>query len=575
MIGRLAVAIAAALVIWASTANSQPTVRPLDGRITPVAPAISAARSGTTIKVVRDDQTIRTLTTEISIKLPANVLDRTGATPRLSLTDRQGFVVDPDKGEWYLLIDHHDDFDLSVEGDNRLITSSGVCTRSAERNSFLGSTSTLITTVTDRELGPKREVLFVRNCVPYRVVLECGEGVKNCNKLKNDNLPSTFTETLITLQELEIPVRFAPRALFQNSAGDRLRSQRRPDGSGNEFKYKSPGTTLVRQYAPPPESCLAKGQEVEVPRATPYSRLVLAGPDIMKRFPIVLTRDQKAVANSQIFGPGGSFFADSNGEGSTAGKCRAKIEYDGTMGTFDSQNRYDERNFAMPWVDTFCEWRGNSYTQPFCAANKAQAMRGPHFGVDVRSWNTDIDEVVPIVSVSDGVVVEVASQKSNDGSGLWEGFVVKIRSQHLIFVYRHMKPDESPFKRSLPNHLALGDRVAAGQVIGHMGQFYQGLIHGTTKHLHFEIEAPVPKEVLLGSACLFETTVNKKTRTVRVCTAREKAPAFPSLIVSYLAERYGESVDLTKIDKSTGLPSLPTLPAHEQGATPAARVSNR
>jgi hypothetical protein len=35
------------------------------------------------------------------------------------------------------------------------------------------------------------------------------------------------------------------------------------------------------------------------------------------------------------------------------------------------------------------------------------------------------------------------------------------------------------------------------------------------------------------------------------------------LIVAYLAERYGEKVDLSKIDALTGLPTLPFLAAHE------------
>jgi murein DD-endopeptidase MepM/ murein hydrolase activator NlpD len=577
MITHLVAAITAALVISASTTHAQPTVRPLDGRITPVAPAISAIRSGTVIKVIRDGQTVRTLTTEIPVKLPAGILDRGGATPRLSLTDRQGFVVDPDKGEWYLLIDHHNGFDLSVEGDNRLVTSSDACTRPADRNAFLGSTSTLLKTITDREEGPKREVLSVENCIPYRAVLECGE-VTGCDKLKK-NLPDSFIANLITLKELEIPERIAPRALLQPARDDRLDAQLRPAGTAGEFKYKSPGTTLIRQYAPP-QRCVAKGREFPVNRETPYSRLVFAGPDLVKRFPIVLTGEQKAVANSQIFAPGGSFFAEDDGSGRSPKEFKNKefkkkcpeISYDDTMGSFGHEDEFDDRNFTMPWVDTFCEWRSNAYTQPFCARIGARATRGPHYGVDIRSWNNEMDENVPIVSVSDGVVVEVGTKKHEDG--IWEGFVVKIRSQHLIFVYRHMRPDQSPFSQSSPNRIALGDRVAAGQLIGYMGKFLDEP-KGTTKHLHFEIEAPVPKAVLLGPACLFQAKVNGEMRTVRVCTAREKAPAYPTLIVSYLAERYGESVELTKIDTLTGLPSLPILPAHEEGAASTARTISR
>src|SRR5450756_1466379 len=224
----------------------------------------------------------------------------------------------------------------------------------------------------------------------------------------------------------------------------------------------------------------------------------------------------------------------------------------------------------MRWADTFCEWRGKSYTQLFCAASGQLAMKGPHFGVDIRSWSTNVDDDVPIVSASDGIVVEVDTQRLGDVT--WEGFVVKIRSQHLIFVYRHMKPDKSPFRHDDPNHLALGDRVAAGQLIGYMGKYLDGP-NGTTKHLHFEIEAPVPKAVLLGPACLY--SVGKKQTPVRVCTAREKAPPFATLIVAYFAERYGYPVPLGRIDGLTGLPSLPVLQGHEITPEMKARVGQR
>ena len=164
------------------------------------------------------------------------------------------------------------------------------------------------------------------------------------------------------------------------------------------------------------------------------------------------------------------------------------------------------------------------------------------------------------MSVSDGVVVEVDTKKRTGGLPPYQGFVVKIRSKHLIFVYRHMNPDLSPFRTGAPNRLKLGDSVKAGQPIGVMGDFMDGPA-GTTKHLHFEIEAPVPKAVLLGPPCIRH---DAKTNTdVRVCMAREKAPPFSSLIVAYLRERYGRQVDLGSVDKETGLPLLPVLTDHE------------
>jgi len=100
----------------------------------------------------------------------------------------------------------------------------------------------------------------------------------------------------------------------------------------------------------------------------------------------------------------------------------------------------------------------------------------------------------------------------------------------------------------------------AGQVIGIMGDFMD-TPGGTTKHLHFEIEAPVPKSVLLGPVCVH---TDKKTNTdVRTCLAREKAPPFAALIASYFRERYGHDLDLSAIDKLTGLPTLPVVRDHE------------
>jgi murein DD-endopeptidase MepM/ murein hydrolase activator NlpD len=540
-------------LVFASVVHSQaPGLapnRPLDGRVTPATPPSPA---GTTLRVLRDGQVIRTLVTAIPVKLPPEVLRRNGSAAQLTLTlPAQSFVIDPDHGEWYAFVDERAGYSLSVEGDNRLIASSEACKKPTDRNEFLGSTSTPNITVTDHESGPKKEILSVVECVPYRAVLECNND-SGCDALKKQ-LSNAYMSALVTLTELDIPEAYAPRSLFQGPVGDRFSSQPRSDGSGNEFHYHSPGLTLLRQYTPPLNCGTAAGREFTVDRRTPYSRLVFAGPDIIKHFPIVLETKKVAIANSQIFGPGGGFMAAADGRGVTKDELHcASIKTDGTMGAFGDEDSNDPRNFDMPWADTFCEWRGNSYTQPLCAAAGAHAMLGPHYGVDVRSWDSHMSEDVKIVSASDGVVVEV------DRKQQWKGFVVKVRSQHLVFVYRHMNPDKSPFRDDAANQLRIGDRVAAGQLIGYMGKFL-GTPNGTTKHLHFEIEAPIPKNVLLGPACA--SVINH--HNVRVCTAREKAPAFATLIVAYLAERYGEKVDLSKIDALTGLPTLPFLAAHE------------
>lgn len=560
------------------TALAQSPVQPLDGRTTPISAAVSARQAGTVIRVIREGQVLKSMTTKVTIKLPPSVLvNESAGRKRLNLVNAEQFVIDPDKGEWYSLIEKRDGYDLYTEGDNRLVTASNSCTLPGEQNVFLGSTTTLPQIITDREAGPKKEILIVSDCVPYRAVLECA-AAKGCNDIKA-KLSNVYMSQLVNVRKLDIPEAVAPRALVQTTAGPIVQSERDPNESPTKFRYKPPGETLIRQYtAPPYKTCgVAVGAERTIDRTTPYSRLVLAGPEIMKRFPVALKASQKSVANSQIFSRGGSFLASRAGRGILVEdlECTTPVSFDGRMGTFDDPTKYYEDNFNMPWADTFCEWRNNAYTQPFCAASNGHAMTNAHFGVDLRAWNTSMSDDVPIVSVSDGVVVEVASKSTGVGNEKWEGFVVKIRSDHLIFVYRHMNPEKSPFKSGVANQLKLGDRVAAGQLLGYMGRF---LVHptGTTKHLHFEIEAPVPKAVLLGDACVVAAKdKNGVVVKIRTCSAREKAPAYPSLIVSYLNDRFNKKVDLSKIDRLTGLPTLPVMQEHEEITPANARISSR
>src|SRR5580704_8634474 len=140
-------------LVFASVVHSQaPGLapnRPLDGRVTPATPPSPA---GTTLRVLRDGQVIRTLVTAIPVKLPPEVLRRNGSAAQLTLTlPAQSFVIDPDHGEWYAFVDERAGYSLSVEGDNRLIASSEACKKPTDRNEFLGSTSTPNITVTDHE----------------------------------------------------------------------------------------------------------------------------------------------------------------------------------------------------------------------------------------------------------------------------------------------------------------------------------------------------------------------------------------------------------------------------------------
>ncbi|MGY3591503.1 hypothetical protein ACVIGB_008918 [Bradyrhizobium sp. USDA 4341] len=377
---------------------------------------------------------------------------------------------------------------------------------------------------------------------------------------------------MVRAKSLKLPDADLQRSLAATDGRQVLQPYPRPPGSEPEFRYMPPGLHRVRQYLAPTDcNQIANAADFTVERRTPYSRLVFGGPDLMLRFPLILAADRQAFPNSQIFGPGGTFFATEDGDGRSdtyfEKKCKKVPKTDGTLGEMGPSNYGDARNFAMPWSDTFCEWRGNDFTQPFCAPEGKPAMKGPHYGTDIRAWSQSAHDRVDVVSVSDGVVVEVDSQQRGGGLPCYQGFVVKIRSKHLIFVYRHMNPDLSPFRAGAPDRLKLGDNVKAGQPIGVMGDFMDGPA-GTTKHLHFEIEAPVPKAVLFGPPC---TRKDAKTGvSIRFCMAREKAPPFPSLIVAYLRERYGRQTDLGKLDKETGLPLLPVLADHE--VLPAKRL---
>lgn len=553
--------------------------RPLDGRANVVAPAIAAGlAAGTVVEVRQDDQVLSTRSGSIVMRLPPDAVAANGNVSVLALAPSQSLVIDPDRGSWYSFVDRRDGYTLTVEGDDRLLVSARGCQTRDERTAYLGSADKKAASLADQDEGPTKEIVFVDDCTPYRAVVECVGDKRidktNCAAAKRD-LDEGFRRKLAAVRTLRISAGDAQRSLLPpGAAAAIIPPVPRPPGSASEFKYYEPGQQRVRQYRAP-ANCgqVAKGVEFAVDRRTPYSRLVFAAPNSFKRFPIVLPADKSAHANSQIFNPGGTFFvtpkATGVGEDFLKDDCerrhpkRTRPALDQSWGEMGPDNYDDPRNFKMPWSDTFCEWRGNGFTQPFCAARGERAKKGPHYGVDIRSWTQAKDQRVSIVSASDGIVTEVGT-KDRPNHAPYKGFVIKVRSQHLIFVYRHMEPELSPFRDGVADRLRLGDRVAAGQLIGFMGDFMDGPA-GTTKHLHFEIETPVPKSVLLGPVCLFE----RDGKTIRVCLAREKAPPLPTLIVSYLWERYGESVNLSTIDNLTGLPVLPVLPAHQITVPPA------
>jgi len=119
-----------------------------------------------------------------------------------------------------------------------------------------------------------------------------------------------------------------------------------------------------------------------------------------------------------------------------------------------------------------------------------------------------------------------------------------------------MKPQTSPFAAKKN---ALGRDVKAGDAIGEVSTF-----GGVAKHLHFEIEIPLPVSLLFGERCTLEV----QSRRVHICSARDKAPPYASLVDAYLRERFGLEVESGnyRIDRETGLPELPVHGGHEVAA---------
>jgi murein DD-endopeptidase MepM/ murein hydrolase activator NlpD len=534
--------------------------------------AQSADAGRTQIRIERAGQPAEPVVASVKLMLPKAVLKRKrGDVYSFEPGPKRTLVVNPVAGDWFSYVERRDGYTITIEGDVHLLVTGPNCQREGRAQVRTISPGKSAALMMSQSSGVYKELLFVEACVPYRVVVECRKPGSACEAHKK-SIDAAFVGELVSPQALDITKndwsqRFEqPKAKIEESAA-------RPSGSDTEFKYLPPGLTYVRQYALPAEcKDIVKGATFYVDRRTRFSGLVFAGPGLMKRFPLALTEDQQAFANSQIFGPNGTYLVTKKGAGKKP-SCELKFEQPQTMGTFDQEGLRDDRNFLPPWADTFCEWRGEKYTQPFCDTNRTGARPYRHYGVDIRGW--DVAAKIPVVAVADGVVTELGRE------GKWVGFVVKVRSGDVVFAYRHLDPESSPFTSvggSKPQ-LRLGDRVLAGQRIGTMGRYLNGL-EGTTRHLHFEIEAPVPKAVHESASCLVK--IESKLRSDQkqksapkgenVCTAREKAPPYPSLVVAYLRERYGIVVPLAGKDNDTGRQSLSEMPSHEIKPDPALNI---
>lgn len=224
--------------------------KPLTGQPQAISPQNAINRTpGTLVRVIRDNQVLRTLTTAIPLRLPRRNLVAIDGRSRLTLSDAQSFVIDPEAGDWYALTDQGDGSTLTIEGDNRLLASVGGCANRKDRNIFIGPTYTKPGEVTDTEYGPKKEILAIFDCVPYRALLECDDISDKCDAAKAALNNSALT-SLAAPARLDIPERLAPRALLAPSNGPILPPEPRPAGSINEFRYHAPGRTLNPSVSP-------------------------------------------------------------------------------------------------------------------------------------------------------------------------------------------------------------------------------------------------------------------------------------------------------------------------------------
>src|SRR5262249_12658556 len=149
--------------------------------------------------------------------------------------DSQSFVLDPDRGDWYVLTDQGaSGGTLKIEGDNRLLASAGGCADRKDRNVFFGPTYTRPGVVNDNAQGPKKEILAVFDCVPYRALLECDKVSAECDKAKAA-LKNAALNRLVTLAELDIPEPAAPPALAAPASTPIMPAIPRPAGSISEF----------------------------------------------------------------------------------------------------------------------------------------------------------------------------------------------------------------------------------------------------------------------------------------------------------------------------------------------------
>jgi murein DD-endopeptidase MepM/ murein hydrolase activator NlpD len=191
------------------------------------------------------------------------------------------------------------------------------------------------------------------------------------------------------------------------------------------------------------------------------------------RFPLA---NAPAFANSQSF--------NNWGDCDFTGRSPRRLGRKGMSYSCNVNGRpltYDESagaNYSYPWRDNFCEHR-------FFFVGQCPAGEG-HQGQDIRpsfckQFNEGADRCLAyqhdVAAVHDGMILRAPKQ---------EGVNVFINTAdtHVRVRYMHMSP-----KLLDADGVLSGRRLREGEVFGKVGN-YNDIDHGTTYHLHFDMQVP-------------------------------------------------------------------------------------
>jgi hypothetical protein len=288
---------------------------------------------------------------------------------------------------------------------------------------------------------------FQRYGVTYVAAIYCIDGPtrRHLSCRQADRVAHRFLRALKLAGGAPQPARVAVKAVAVD----------RPQPVSPNFTYYSPGD-LIPGSGP---------NKTGVGRVdyTVYAHL---------RFPIGSAPD---FANSQSFNSWGN--CDFTGRSARVTKKDAPY----SCSVNDRPLVFDEaapRNYSYPWRDNFCEHRHFYVGQ--CPGGHG------HQGQDIRPgsctlYNAGADRCQPyrhdVVAVHDGMILRAPK---------WEAvyLFVNTANTHLRVRYMHMNPHQLDAAGILS-----GRSVREGEMIGKVGNF-NGHEHGTTYHLHFDMQVP-------------------------------------------------------------------------------------